>query len=493
LTDSDKKLRVLVVCSQAARGLVDRILSGFHGSAAGHGPVELIPWYGNFVKRTRPIFSELVERIPRHDGVIAFLTEHDEAESDGDHNPRENIYFELGLAIGSLGADHALVVPVGGVEIASDLGGVLAPGLSAELTDHEISMFAAQVRTHFAEASERELPPDVRLINRPLSHSYNAELYDYLARLLTDSRTKHCLFSGEGFDMARPGAAEQAEKLIRGLETALDNGATIVRVHTGGRTNRDYAARLADLARKAGPSFQNRLLRRGLHNGSDLILINPDSAEWNVSGLLFATSSSEDGSSGNLVGGAVFFHGNISMAQDFRARFDAMIADAERIEPDAIEEQLAGEVLYFAYGPDMIRDRLLRRCPGAIVQTRAYLDGHRLVFAHTGSGRRGGTATVVEDPAARTWGVVWRLPRMDAAGLDDHEDRAVYEAVETSVTSEDGTPVSCRMYVASTPSPQQLPDDRLLGSLLMGALEAGLPNDWVRELRHQETLEDRDS
>ena len=74
--------------------------------------------------------------------------------------------------------------------------------------------------------------------------------------------------------------------------------------------------------------------------------------------------------------------------------------------------------LHFAYGSNMSRALMGRRCPGAEALGPARLDGWRFVIT------RDGYASLLRRPGARVHGVLWRLTPRDLAALDAYEQRA---------------------------------------------------------------------
>jgi hypothetical protein len=74
--------------------------------------------------------------------------------------------------------------------------------------------------------------------------------------------------------------------------------------------------------------------------------------------------------------------------------------------------------LHFAYGSNMSRVLMRRRCPGARGLGAAWLDGWRFVIT------RDGYASLVRAPGARVHGVLWRLTPRDLAALHAYEQRA---------------------------------------------------------------------
>jgi gamma-glutamylcyclotransferase (GGCT)/AIG2-like uncharacterized protein YtfP len=71
--------------------------------------------------------------------------------------------------------------------------------------------------------------------------------------------------------------------------------------------------------------------------------------------------------------------------------------------------------LHFAYGSNMSRALMRRRCPGARAVGPARLDGWRFVIT------RDGYASVMPATGAAVHGVVWRLAPRDLAALNAYE------------------------------------------------------------------------
>ena len=78
--------------------------------------------------------------------------------------------------------------------------------------------------------------------------------------------------------------------------------------------------------------------------------------------------------------------------------------------------------LHFAYGSNMSRALMERRCPGARAIGPARLAGWRFVIM------REGYASIVPAPGAAVHGVVWRLSPRDLGALNAYEslDRGLY-------------------------------------------------------------------
>uniref|UniRef100_A0A672G8J6 Gamma-glutamylcyclotransferase b n=1 Tax=Salarias fasciatus TaxID=181472 RepID=A0A672G8J6_SALFA len=147
--------------------------------------------------------------------------------------------------------------------------------------------------------------------------------------------------------------------------------------------------------------------------------------------------------------------------------------------------------LYFAYGSNLLKERLQLRNPSATVHCVARLKDYRLVFGnHKGlaSDRwHGGVATIEQSPGDEVWGVVWRMNMSDLESLDSQENvmLGAYSPVELSVRMS-GQDLHCRTYIMNScvyapPSPQYLK------VIVMGAEQNGLPTDYQEKLRAIQT------
>uniref|UniRef100_A0A3B5LMP3 Uncharacterized protein n=1 Tax=Xiphophorus couchianus TaxID=32473 RepID=A0A3B5LMP3_9TELE len=137
--------------------------------------------------------------------------------------------------------------------------------------------------------------------------------------------------------------------------------------------------------------------------------------------------------------------------------------------------------LYFAYGSNLLKERLQLKNPSATVYCVAKLKDYKLVFGNykgLASDRwHGGVATIEDSPGDEVWGVVWRMSISDLESLDNQENvmLGAYRPVELSVKTK-GQDISCRTYIMNScvyaqPSPQYLQVSHLF-QLLRGYPEA---------------------
>ena len=147
-------------------------------------------------------------------------------------------------------------------------------------------------------------------------------------------------------------------------------------------------------------------------------------------------------------------------------------------------------MLYFAYGSNMSRTQMRQRCPDHEVIGKAVLPGYALCFPRHSPIRNCGVAGIVEQPGAEVWGVVYRLHDEDLAALDRREgyDPAKPAHVnrynrKTIRVLKDGEALDCLIYLARAEPGKHVPSVEYMSALITGAVEIGLPEDYVSRLR----------
>ncbi|XP_025757916.1 gamma-glutamylcyclotransferase a isoform X2 [Oreochromis niloticus] len=125
----------------------------------------------------------------------------------------------------------------------------------------------------------------------------------------------------------------------------------------------------------------------------------------------------------------------------------------------------AGFFLYFAFGSNLLKERLQLANPSAKFYQTGRLKDYKLNFGlwkeHIDNNAwHGGVATIESYPGAEVWGVIWTLNNEHLSSLDDQEGvkAGIYSPLEVSVETDNGT-VLCRTYQmnnfhACPPSPQ---------------------------------------
>jgi len=135
--------------------------------------------------------------------------------------------------------------------------------------------------------------------------------------------------------------------------------------------------------------------------------------------------------------------------------------------------------LYFAYGSNLCRERLLERVGAAQVLGPARAPGRRLVFDK--HGRDGsGKANLVVSPGEVTWGVVYRLAPEGFERLDRYEGG--YRRISMEVLDAGDRWIFTQTYVSARRTDDPTPFASYKDLILEGARSHGLPAGWLETL-----------
>jgi gamma-glutamylcyclotransferase (GGCT)/AIG2-like uncharacterized protein YtfP len=139
--------------------------------------------------------------------------------------------------------------------------------------------------------------------------------------------------------------------------------------------------------------------------------------------------------------------------------------------------------LYAAYGSNMDPAQMAERCPHSPQRGTGWLEGWRLTFGGEDINWEGARATVVEDPAARVFVVLYDVPGTDERMLDRWDGATIgyYRKIRVRVQTLDGEALAW-LYVLDAYE-GGLPSARYLGILADAAEKAGAPADYVADLR----------
>ncbi|KMO18988.1 gamma-glutamyl cyclotransferase [Methylobacterium indicum] len=131
--------------------------------------------------------------------------------------------------------------------------------------------------------------------------------------------------------------------------------------------------------------------------------------------------------------------------------------------------------LYFAYGSNMDRAAMARRCPASRVLGLGRLNRHRLVIM------REGYASVERWPSGTVWGVLWDLALSDVPALDRYEGVAsgLYVKAQQPVSTEGGVR---RALVYLGRGNGGVPRPGYLEGVIAAGRENGLPEIYLKGL-----------
>ncbi|XP_034939413.1 gamma-glutamylcyclotransferase-like isoform X2 [Chelonus insularis] len=156
---------------------------------------------------------------------------------------------------------------------------------------------------------------------------------------------------------------------------------------------------------------------------------------------------------------------------------------------------MSNTTLYFAYGSNLLKSRILMNNPTAVFKDIARLEHYRLDFIDESKTWKGAPATIIPINNSWVWGAVWEINNDQIENLDKQEEVHVgkYRVLYVDVTNPDGKVYVCRVYqttkmVENPTELSKLPDDRLpsliyLKVIVKGALDCGLPHEYVEFLR----------
>lgn len=131
---------------------------------------------------------------------------------------------------------------------------------------------------------------------------------------------------------------------------------------------------------------------------------------------------------------------------------------------------------YFAYGVNLDRCSMERRCPGASLLGVVELPDFRFQIM------RRGVATIVPEKGAKVYGALWRLTDRHLASLDLYEgvDLDFYRRARTEALW-DGQRLRPWVYLATDERPGR-PRKGYLEVILAAALDLRFPDDYRAEL-----------
>lgn len=137
-------------------------------------------------------------------------------------------------------------------------------------------------------------------------------------------------------------------------------------------------------------------------------------------------------------------------------------------------------MLYFAYGSNMERVQMKRRCPKARFVAAAVLPDHELVFSGTPRMWGGGIADIRRVPGKKVEGVVWEIGEAERKVLDEYEGYPdLYVSKEVQVRTAAGKVLTAFAYVMANPGREMPPSKPYKRLLISGAEEHGLSEEYV--------------
>jgi len=153
----------------------------------------------------------------------------------------------------------------------------------------------------------------------------------------------------------------------------------------------------------------------------------------------------------------------------------------------------AGTFLYFAYGSNMLTERLKSRAPSALLVGNGILEGHRVDFdkvSTDGSGKCNLKPT--GNSADQVHGVLFSVDSSERQNLDRAEGLGAGYRIETVQVVAGTRKCTAVTYVAEVTDSELRPYDWYLELVVAGAVEHRLPGAYVESLQAVGTQPDHD-
>jgi gamma-glutamylcyclotransferase (GGCT)/AIG2-like uncharacterized protein YtfP len=151
------------------------------------------------------------------------------------------------------------------------------------------------------------------------------------------------------------------------------------------------------------------------------------------------------------------------------------------------KELKVGRFLYFAYGSNMLLERLAARCPSARRAGTAYASAVRLTFWKSSKDGSGKAMLTASDSSSIVYGALFELDEAELEELHRHEGAgAGYDYKKAyPVFRDGGEQTSAAVYNAAASHIDQalVPYDWYLALVIAGAKQSGLPSDYVENIR----------
>lgn len=144
---------------------------------------------------------------------------------------------------------------------------------------------------------------------------------------------------------------------------------------------------------------------------------------------------------------------------------------------------MAATAWYFAYASNMSRAQMKSRAGEIFEESVARLENYEIVFNKKA---RGGSATANIRPAAgqAVEGVLYKINEGAFRALDRFEGAPQhYRRIEVNVTSGNGQKVAAQAFIATKVDRGLRPAPHYLKTILDGAREHGLPEDYLQKIQ----------
>jgi gamma-glutamylcyclotransferase len=151
---------------------------------------------------------------------------------------------------------------------------------------------------------------------------------------------------------------------------------------------------------------------------------------------------------------------------------------------------------YFAYGSNMLTERLRQRCPTAVPVGTARVTGYAIAFHKRSNRDASGKATLHPAPEAMVHGVLFAIDDADRDALDAAEGVGNgYARLDDFAVTRDGATRTVTTYIATDShiDADLTPFDWYRALIVAGARQHALPTDYVARLDEVRAVSDDDA
>ncbi len=144
---------------------------------------------------------------------------------------------------------------------------------------------------------------------------------------------------------------------------------------------------------------------------------------------------------------------------------------------------MPGSVWYFAYGSNLNRAQMKSRVGQILEERPARLENYELVFNKKA---RGGSATgnIRPAPGKAVHGVLYRISEQALRALDRFEGVPEhYRRIEVTTVDHEGNKIEAQTYIATKVENGLRPAPHYLQTVLQGAQEHNLPEEYIESIK----------
>ncbi|GMS87161.1 hypothetical protein PENTCL1PPCAC_9336, partial [Pristionchus entomophagus] len=146
----------------------------------------------------------------------------------------------------------------------------------------------------------------------------------------------------------------------------------------------------------------------------------------------------------------------------------------------SMSESIGEYFNYFAYGSNLLKERIHVQITGAQFVCTGRLSNYELFFAGFGERWKGAAASVRGKQGDEVWGCVWRVPNSFAAELDKQENW--YDRKKVTIETKAGE-IVCRTYqMRDADGNENAPSPHYKLVIVRGAIEHDLPQAYMERL-----------